>query len=50
MNDFMYGRIAAALDEPWDTSKSIEWQCGYIYEITNPSGGLEPQEGEYKND
>lgn len=46
MKDFIRGRIAAALGEPFDASQSLEWCCGYTHEIFNPSGGLTPQEGE----
>ena len=43
MTDFQRGRIACQLAEPFDTSKSLEWQLGYLAEVKNPSGGLKPQ-------
>ena len=46
MNDFIRGRIAAALGEPFDASQSLEWCCGYVHEIFYPSGGLTPQKEE----
>ena len=46
LKEFRRGRIAAALGEPFDANQSLEWCCGYTYEIFNPSGGLTPQKGE----
>lgn len=47
MTDYERGCIAAQLGEPFDRTKSIGWQQGYIAEIYYPSGGLTPQEGDY---
>lgn len=50
MTDYERGCIAAQLGEPFDRTKSIGWQQGYIAEIYYPSGGLIPQEEDYNND
>ena len=46
MTDFQRGHIAAQLGEPFDQTKSEEWKNGYLDEIKNPTGGLEPQKGD----
>ena len=44
MTDFLRGRIAAQLDEPYNMNETEEWKQGYVFEIIFPSGGLTTQE------